>query len=131
MISILHNVGTELVLGLLGAVFGTVWTAFKSLDVMKMCKDEKYDEAVRALEAGVGKTYEVYVHHIKEARADGKLTAYERRTARDRAVQFAVEFARNRGVDVVETIGREYLPILITRIVRNLKGKNPTQENGH
>lgn len=122
MTAILQAVGTELVIGLLGAAFGTVWTAFKSLDFMKMCKDDKYAEAVRALEAGVGKTYEIYVHHIKQSRSDGKLTAYERRTARDRAVQFAVEFARNRGVDVVETIGREYLPVLITRIVRELKG---------
>lgn len=129
MTSILHSIGTELVLGMLGAVFGTVWTAFKSLDLMKVCKDEKYAEAIRALESGVGKTYEVYVHHIKEARADGKLTSYERRTARDRSVQFAVEFARNRGVDVVETIGREYLPILITRIVRDLKGERPSIQN--
>ena len=123
MVSILHSVGAELVLGVLGSVFGTVWAAFKSLDLMKMCRDDKYAEAVRALEAGVGKTYDVYVEQIKAARADGKLTSSERRAARNRAVQFAVDYARDRGVDVVETLGREYIPVLISRIVRDLKGE--------
>ena len=99
-----------------------IWSVFKCLDVAKANKKERRDIALRALEAGVSKTYDVYVRLIKGVRDDGKLTANEIRTARDRSVGFAIEFARNQGVDVVETIGREYLPVLVTKIVRHLKG---------
>jgi len=122
MDNVLSQIGADLVISLVGAVAGAIWTAFKSLDFMKSRRDERYAEAVRALESGVEKTYEVYVSHIKEARADGRLTARERRIARDRAVQYATEYARDRGVDLVETLGRNYLPVLITRLVRELKG---------
>ena len=126
MSGILSQIGTELLLGLVGTVVGSVWTAFKSLDFMRSRRVERYDEAVRALESGVEKTYDVYVRHIKEARTDGKLTSRERRAARDRATQYAVDCARDRGVDLIETLGRDYLPVLITRIVRELKGAKGT-----
>ncbi len=122
MHEILAQIGTELVLAVLGAVVGTIWTAFKSLDFMRSRRTERYAEAVRALESGVEQTYEVYVRHIKQASADGKLTSHERRVARERATEFATRYARDRGVDLIDTIGREYLPVLITRIVRELKG---------
>jgi len=49
MSGILSQIGAELLLGLVGTVVGSIWTAFKSLDFMRSRRAERYDEAVRAL----------------------------------------------------------------------------------
>lgn len=59
---------------------------------------------------------------LKKAKADGKLTPEEKAAARVKAIAYAQEFGRTRGIDMVEELGREYVPVLISKIVRVLKG---------
>jgi hypothetical protein len=111
------------VVALVATIVGAAWTFFKSRDLYQRIKQEKYFAAVEALEAGVEKTYRVYVQALKEAKADGKLTPEEKATARQKAVAYAQEFGRTHGIDVIEELGREYIPVLISKIVRLLKGR--------
>jgi hypothetical protein len=123
MEELVEQFALDWVVALVAAIVGAAWTFFKSRDVYQRMKQEKYFAAVEALEAGVEKTYRVYVEALKEAKADGKLTPEEKATARRKAVAYAQEFGRTRGIDVIEELGREYIPVLISKIVRLLKGR--------
>ncbi len=102
-------------------VFGALWTAFRSSDVLGRVRDERFRKALSALEAGVEQTYRTYVRALKESRADGKLTDEERRQARLLARDTAMAFGRTQGVDVLQTLGREYIDVWIAKLVNGLK----------
>jgi len=123
----LDQIGIEEIVMLLGAVLGAVWTFFKATEYAARLKDKKYSKALRFLEAGVWQTYITYVHHIKEARADGKLTDIERQDARNMAYVYAKSYAEEEGLNLVEELSKEYIPTLITHIVRKLKSKSITK----
>ncbi|MCC6699494.1 MAG: hypothetical protein IT365_27965 [Candidatus Hydrogenedentes bacterium] len=106
---------------LLGALFGTAWTFFKSQDWYQRAKERRYAQALLALEAGVDQTYQTYVRSIKESSADGKLTPAERRRARELARDAAVLYGRTQGIDVINEVGQEYIDLWINRLVSKLK----------
>jgi hypothetical protein len=120
---LLENFALDWVVALVGTLAAAAWTFFKSRDLYEETKQGKYLAAIEALEAGVEKSYRVYVRAMKEAKADGKLTPEERATARQKAIAYAQEFGLSRGTDVIEELGREYMPVLIGKIVRLLKGR--------
>jgi len=122
MEELLQEVALDWVVALVGTIVAGAWTFFKSRGLYQEMKGQKYSAAMDALEAGVEKTYRVYVEALKKAKADGKLTPEEKAAARQRAIAYAQEFGRTRGVDVIEELGREYIPVLIGKIVRALKG---------
>jgi hypothetical protein len=122
MQELLEHFALDWVVALVGTVLALAWTFFKSRDIYKEMRQAKYFAAIEALEAGVEKTYQVYVEALKEARTDGKLTREEKAAARRKAIAYAQEFGRTRGIDVIELLGKEYIPVLITKIVRLLKG---------
>ncbi len=104
-----------------GAVLGAVWTFFKTSDWFERLRTRRIAKAIRALEAAVDQTYRVYVRQIKEGREDGKLTDAERRHAHRMARRAAIEFGKQEGVDVLRTLGHDYLDLWISKIVKRLK----------
>ena len=128
MEEVLQDFALDWFVAFVGAVVAAVWTFFKTRDLYQEIKGHKYSVAMDALEAGVEKTYRVYVEALKKAKADGKLTPEEKAAARVKAIAYAQEFGRNRGIDMVEELGREYVPVLISKIVRALKGSTRPNE---
>lgn len=122
MEELLENFALDWVVALVGTIVAAAWTFFKSRNLYQEMKRQKYFGAIEALEAGVEKTYRVYVQALKDAKADGKLSPEERAVARQKAMAYAQEFGCTRGIDVIEQLGREYIPVLISKIVRLLKG---------
>lgn len=118
----LNQLVSETSVTLLGALFGTAWTFFKSQDWYQRAKQRRYAQAITALEAGVDQTYQTYVRAIKEASEDGKLTPAERRRAREMARDAAISFGRTQGVDVLAEVGQDYVDLWINRLVKKLKG---------
>jgi len=122
MEELLQDFALDWVVAFVATMVAGAWTFFKSRDLYQEIKGQKYSIAMDALEAGVEKTYRVYVEALKKAKADGKLTPEERAAARQKAIAYAQEFGCTRGIDVIEELGREYVPVLISKIVRVLKG---------
>jgi len=122
MEGLLETFALDWVVALVGTLLAAAWTFFKSRDLYEEMKQQRHFAAIEVLEAGVEKTYRVYVQALKDAKADGKLTPDERATARQKAIAYAQEFGWTRGIDVIEEIGAEYIPVLIGKIVRMLKG---------
>jgi len=106
---------------LLLTVVAAVWTAFKGSDLWERSKQSKVDKALLALEAGVQTSYEVYVRECKLANEDGKLTTQERANARQRAIDAAKLYASKEGINLVETLGADYITMLVERVVRTNK----------
>ena len=119
--SIVENLGSSLGLTLVTAILGSIWTAFRSSEFYNRARNERYGEALQALEAGVELTYRTYVRSIKESREDGKLTQEEMRLARRRAREAAIEFGRTRGIDILRELGADYIDLIIGKQVKNLK----------
>ena len=124
--TILGHVSPDTLVQIALAVAGFAWTAFRASDWYKAhVKDAAYGKAVECLEAGVEKAFNVYVDAIKEARADGSLTADESAHARQLAIDAAIEYGKSQGVDVVAVLGQHYIDVLIQKIVDRVKGPKP------
>ena len=106
---------------IVGAIFGSLWTFFKSRDWYARARGKRYYKAIHALEAAVEQTYRTYVVAIKEARADGRLSRDEKRHARDLARAAAIEFGRTQGTDVLTELGDDFLDLWIAKIVKRFK----------
>ena len=117
----LNQLMSEPALTTMGAVLGGLWTFFKASDWYQRGRDNRFTEALNALEAGVQQTYDVYVRAVKEASADGKLSSEERRRARELARDAAIAFGRTKGVDVIGSIGHDYIDMWITNLVNQRK----------
>ena len=103
-------------LTLVSAVLGGIWTLFRSSEWFSRARNQRYGKALQALEAGVEVTYRTYVQAIKEARADGKLTAEEAEQARQRARNAAIAFGRSQGIDVLRELGGAYIDLWIASL---------------
>jgi len=119
--SIVENLSSGLGLTLVTAILGSIWTAFRSTEFYNRARNQRYGEALQALEAGVELTYRTYVRSIKESREDGKLTQEEMRLARRRAREAAIEYGRTRGIDILRELGANYIDLIIAKQVKNLK----------
>jgi len=117
----LDHLVSEPALTTLGVVLGGLWTYFKATDVYQRIRENRFADALTALEAGVQQTYDVYVRAVKGASTDGKLSSEERRRARELARDAAIAFGRTRGVDVVGSIGHDYIDLWITKLVKQRK----------
>jgi hypothetical protein len=117
----LYQLMSEPALTTLGVVLGGLWTFFKTSDWYRRVQDTRFTDALHALEAGVQQTYDVYVRAVKDASADGKLSSEERRRARELARDAAIAFGRTRGVDVIGSIGQDYIDLWIAKLVKQRK----------
>ena len=118
-----HVLQSDAALTLIGGLLGLAWTAFRSSDLLRNARNRRFERALQALEAGVELTYRTYVQAIKEAKADGKLTAEEAREARRRARDAAIEFGRAQGLNVLDELGPAYVDLWIAKLVKRLKAK--------
>lgn len=98
------------VIALVAMLFGIV----KRLNTVKRWQ---LTRAITALEAGVRVTYEEYVRAIKDASMDGKLTDAERQEAMRRTLDRARQFAAEDGFDLLKLYAKEYLPVLVDKII--------------
>jgi hypothetical protein len=107
---------------LLGSAIGAVWAGFKSSEQYQLLERRRFQKALLALESGVERTYQAYVKAIKAGRADGRLTESEKARARSLARTRAIALAKEAGVDLLRTIGEDYVDVWIARLVRKRKG---------
>lgn len=107
---------------LLGSAIGAVWAGFKSSEQYQRLERRRFQKALLALESGVERTYQAYVKAIKAGRADGHLTESEKARARSLARTRAIALAKEAGVDLLRTIGEDYVDVWIARLVRKRKG---------
>ena len=114
----------DAVLQVLIAVILAGWGAFKlkklALDDPKNAKKKK---AIEMLEVIVSNFYHNEVRELKKANADGKLTKEEIKAANDKAVAQLKTEAKEKGLDVAKLFGEAYLPVLVSKVVKKLKGK--------
>ncbi|MFC1735129.1 hypothetical protein ACFL1X_03365 [Candidatus Hydrogenedentota bacterium] len=122
-------IGWENIVATVGAIVAMAWTALKGQVFFERVRSQRYWKAVKCLESGVVFTYENYVREIKAASSDGKLTVDERRRARKTAIEKAKEYGWDHGIDVLRELGRDYVPVLVERIVGRLKG-SASRKNG-
>lgn len=118
----LSNMGIDLGVTVIGSVVGGLWACFKSSEQYQRLQRRRYRKAVLALESGVERTYQTYVKAIKAGRADGRLTEDEKARARSMARAQAIALAKSDGVDLMTTIGADYVDTWIARIIGRKKG---------
>lgn len=111
----------EVVIAAVVALVGALWSAGKSTELYDRIKDKKWIVALQAIEAGVEHTYRTYVSEKKKAKEDGKLTEDEVKLARKIAINSAKTFALTQGVDVLKTLGEEYVEYWLTLAVNDAK----------
>jgi hypothetical protein len=119
----LQSMGFDLGLTVLGTVLGGLWTGFKASDRFRRLHRRRYRKALLALESGVERTYQAYVKAIKAGRSDGRLTEEEKARARAMARMRAVKLAKAEGVDLLRTIGEDYVDVWIGRIIGRRKSR--------
>lgn len=107
-------------LKILAELIVLVWVFVK---IKTNLSDKKYQLAIEALEQGVEETYEEFVRGIKLGREDGKLTNEEIKEAQKRAIDAAWRYGKTKGVDIIKTLGKEYLPVLIAKLISSFKSK--------
>jgi len=115
--------GSELFMSL--AVVFVPWAAARLFAWWKEeCRrrsDERYAQAVEALEIGVHEAWERFGREWKRAHEDGKFTPEERAQLRDCARAVAVEVGREKGLDVLRVLGERAISSLVRRIVERRK----------
>lgn len=113
--------GSEPIITLAVTLAGTAAAALCGTLRSKVKKDGQLDELLHFVEAGVNETWESFARDIKQKASDGKLTRQERREARLKARQFAIEKAKDEGIELVERMGSTALDNWIKRIVQEKK----------
>lgn len=112
---------SEAILNIIAAAVALGFGLIKRMEWMQRAKNERYLTAMQAIAAGVDQSYTEYVKEIKEGQADGKLTSDEIVKARRKALNFARNFARKEGVDLVTELGASFLESILTRAVQQAK----------
>lgn len=130
MHGILCELGSDSGAVVAGAVFGAIWTGFRSADAYARLRRRRFGGALLALERGVEQTYQTYVKAIKAARADGRLTESEKARARSMARARGAAAAKDAGIDLLRTIGSEYVDLWIARIVARRKRRRGERRRG-
>ena len=100
----------SLVLAAIGGVFGLIQRN-------RHVKKWRLERAAEFLEAGTRETYEEYVREAQKANADGKLTVAERNEAMQKAIDKAKAYCRQNGFELFKVYAKEYVPVLIERII--------------
>jgi len=115
------------VLGIVGLILTFVIKKVSDKYFTTKENDKKTTElknlVVSSVLVGVDKTYQEYVRELKGLSADGKLTSDEKKIALSKAKEYAIEYAKNAGLDLSKFIGTDYLTALIEDTI-TLRKKN-------
>lgn len=119
--------GEGLWAGVAIAVAALVYKLLKPYIAAKLA-DLQLTELYMGIEAGVQATYETYTKSIKASSADGKLTAQEAAQARALAREYAIEYMRANGVDILRTYGLKVIDGIIEYFVGQTKAANMAKQ---
>lgn len=119
--TVFEALGEEQVFNLIAMGAAAVWAWGQRQMGIDRKTSKNWNAALSFLEAGVAKTYQVYVKQRKTAAADGKLTEEEKREARELALNYARSYARDNGIELVKTIGADLVPVFLEKAVGTLK----------
>lgn len=112
----MEHASNQLWLEIVVTLVGIAWTFFKTTEWYKNnVSQPKREKALEAVQAGVREVYETYTKAIKEASADGTLTAEEAKEARARAKEAAIAYGKEHGVDTVKIIGEAFMDLYLER----------------
>ena len=106
----------EIVASVIVAIWGIVKIRYR-------LSEGRNAKATGFLEMGVQRAYDEFVRAAKAQAPEGKLTDDQVRKARDEAWKAAKGYAADAGFDLVKEIAAEQVPMLLTKIVSNLKKK--------
>ncbi len=106
----------------IAAILALLWTLFRSSDWYARQKSARVAQAIALLETAVARTYEEYVRAIKHSRVDGKLTDEERREARQRAMNTAIDMAQKQWLPLLRLLGPAHVERHLAQIVKRAKG---------
>jgi hypothetical protein len=81
------------------------------------------EEAIEAISASVGKTYEDVVRHVKAASKDGKLDEADRKRARDLTYNGALEIAKGPVKKFLLNEGKDWIMDKVEDIISAKKKK--------
>lgn len=105
---------------ILATVIAAGWAMLKA----KYKLDEKWDaELMEFLEHGARVAYDTFVRDAKAKAPNGKLTQEQITEARDVAFNAAKEYAKQKGIDLAKKVAAEKVPLLINKVVANMKKK--------
>lgn len=109
----------------LGSPAALALIAWLGQKFVKRSRGKWYEVAAQALELGVRTTYEEYVRNIKIATDGGrrKLSKGERKMAVTMALGVAQDYLKAHGTTLLKYYAKEYLPVLVDRTVKEMKGK--------
>lgn len=119
-VALLHD---DRIADVIGWIIGILATLATTVLGWLGLKNAKVKSCLAFVAAAVNETYHVYVRAAKAAHADGKLTVDEVAKARRMAMDHATEMAREKGIDLVRTLGAAILPGLIDVAVKEAKKK--------
>jgi len=119
--ALLELVGDESIQNIFIGLAASVWAWAQRTAGIDRKNNLKVDQALTFLEAGVSKTYAIYVKARKAASQDGHLTEEEKKEAREMAFTYAKNYAQNEGLSLVKALGADMIPMLIEKSVGNLK----------
>jgi len=113
----------QYVFGVLAVVGAPVWAAFKMWAAKKTealrKKNDLYEEAYKLVEVAVEQVYVETVRALKAKK--GKLKKKDILEARDEATKIAINLGKTKGMDILAILGKEYMPVIIAKIVTYAK----------
>lgn len=120
------------ILTIVGSILGLVWTYYGRKAILhiieSLSQKERYRIAFTSLEAGVEQAYQQYVREAKASSPNGKLGTEQEKEARRRAFALAQDIAMKQGIDLLPTLGKECIDVLIVKIVKSLKPSKVPQD---
>jgi len=112
--------GQDQFFNLVITVVGMGWLWLQRQLKVDRTTDRKWDDVLLYIEAGVMQTYQTFVKARKAASEDGKLTEEEKKAARVQAWNFAAQYAKKDGINLLVEAG-DLAGVLIEKAVGGLK----------
>ena len=107
--------------GFIKIVVALVVMAWGIAKKTKELKKERYAKAIEFLEEGIKETWDETGKALKVAAADGKFTKAEKKMLMETAKNKAVSYAKEEGWDLLKSVSKKVIPVLIEKIVKSRK----------